>query len=87
MELVCRHDDAEHLSEEVEKGLQLLREDYREAFVLFHEQGLSYEQISQAIGRPLGTVKTWIHRARAELMDYLIQRDVLPENEHVVRAV
>ena len=87
VEPVCRHDDAKQLSEEVEKGLQLLREDYREAFVLFHEQGLSYDQISEAIGRPLGTVKTWIHRARAELMEYLIQRDVLPENEHVVRAV
>lgn len=80
-------DDAVQLAEEVQRGLLLLRHDYREAFVLFHEHGLSYEQIAHALERPLGTIKTWIHRARAELMEYLIQRRVLPECEHVVRAV
>ena len=70
------------------KACNSSREDYREAFVLFHEQGLSWSQISDAMGRPLGTVKTWIHRGSCSgLVEYLIQRDVLPENEHVVRAV
>jgi RNA polymerase sigma-70 factor, ECF subfamily len=80
-------EDARHLAEEVAKGLQLLRWEYREAFVLFHEQGLCYEEIAEITQRPLGTVKTWIHRARRELMDYLVQRDVLPESDHVVRDV
>jgi len=86
-EPVCRQGNAAQLFEELAKGLQLLRDDYREAFVLFHDQGLSYEQIAQVIGRPLGTVKTWIHRARRELMAYLIERELLPECEHVVRDV
>lgn len=79
--------DASHLAEEVAKGLQRLRCEHREAFVLFHEHGLSYEQIAEMNQRPLGTIKTWIHRARRELMDYLVERDVVPESEHVLRDV
>jgi RNA polymerase sigma-70 factor (ECF subfamily) len=80
-------DDAAHLTEEVEHGLRLLRDEYRESFILFHEHGFSYEQIAQHLHRPLGTVKTWIHRARKELMEYLLQKEVVPEYEHVVRDV
>lgn len=35
-----------------------------EALVLRDVQDLSYEEIAQALGVPLGTVKAWIHRAR-----------------------
>lgn len=80
-------EDARQLAEEVSKGLQRLRLEYREAFVLFHEHGLCYEEIAEIIQRPLGTVKTWIHRARRELMEYLIERKALPESEHAVRNV
>lgn len=45
-----------------------LRDDYRLVFVLFHEQGQSYEEIATAVGRPVGTVKTWLHRARLEIL-------------------
>ena len=37
-------------------------QEYRQAFVLFHEQELSYSEIAQALGCPVGTVKTWVHR-------------------------
>jgi DNA-directed RNA polymerase specialized sigma24 family protein len=43
---------------------------------MYHEQGLSYEEIAEALGRPIGTVKTWLHRARAELADDLARRGV-----------
>ena len=33
-------------------------------FTLYHEQNLPYEEIAQALNRPVGTVKTWLHRAR-----------------------
>ena len=45
-------------------------------FTLFHEQNLAYDDIASAVGRPVGTVKTWLHRARAELADHLSRRGV-----------
>jgi len=78
---------AGHLAEEVAQGLQSLRPDYREAFVLFHENELSYEEIAAAIKRPLGTIKTWIHRARRELIQYLVDREVIAESCNAVRSV
>jgi RNA polymerase sigma-70 factor, ECF subfamily len=48
---------------------------YREVFVLSALQHLSYEQISEIIGRSLPSIKTDIHRARLEVRkrvkDYL----------------
>lgn len=75
------------LAEEVRRGLARLRDEYREVFVLFHEQGLSYDQIAEAVERPLGTVKIWIHRARKELTRYLVQRGVVTESNNAVRPV
>src|SRR5688500_12791387 len=70
---------ARHLAEEVHLALTEVREDYRQAFVLFHEQELSYAEIALAMEVPLGTVKTWVHRARRELIDLLRRRGVVPE--------
>lgn len=68
---------AKQLAEEVELALGSLRAEYREAFVLFHEHELSYAQIAEALGRPIGTVRTWIHRARRELIQFLQAREVV----------
>ena len=73
--------DAYHLEEEISLALRQLRPDYRQAFLLFHEQGLSYEQIARILRCPLGTVKTWIHRARHELAARLQQREVVTRYE------
>ncbi len=59
------------LSEELTRALRTLRVDHREAFVLFHEQELSYEQIARRLDCPVGTVKTWIHRGRERLRHLL----------------
>jgi RNA polymerase sigma-70 factor (ECF subfamily) len=66
--------DPNDLAAELERALGRLRPGYRVVFVLFHEQGLPYEEISAAIDRPLGTVKTWLHRARLELAEDLARR-------------
>ena len=68
--------DPDDLAGEIERALNILRPDYRLVFVLFHEQNLSYEEIARAVTRPVGTVKTWLHRARAELAEYLSRRGV-----------
>jgi RNA polymerase sigma-70 factor (ECF subfamily) len=73
------HRPAQHLAEEVQLALATLRVEYRQAFVLFHEQELSYAQIAVAMEVPLGTIKTWVHRARRELIEQLRKRGAIPE--------
>ncbi len=68
--------DPDDLSGELERALDRLRPEYRLVFVLFHEQGLPYEEIAESIERPVGTVKTWLHRARGELAEHLGRRGV-----------
>ena len=68
---------ARQLTEEVEMALDRLRDQYRHAFVLFHQQELSYAQIARVLKCPIGTVRTWIHRARRELIGHLQTREVV----------
>ena len=65
------------LQEEVELGLQQLRAEHRQAFLLFYEQELSYAEIAEVMQCPVGTIKTWIHRARQELIQFLTTRGTL----------
>ncbi len=51
----------------LERAIGGLRADYREAVVLRYVEGLSYEEIAEALMQPLGTVKTNLHRARKQL--------------------
>ncbi len=81
------HAAAKNLAEEVELALETLREEYRQAFLLFHQHELSYQEISEALDCPLGTVKTWVHRARRELIARLAQRGVVQELKNEVRRV
>ena len=45
--------------------------EYRAAVVLCDIEGLSYEEIAVTLGVKLGTVRSRIHRARAQLRDAL----------------
>ena len=83
----CELNDARNLAEEVERALENLRSEYRQAFLLFHQHELSYAQISATLGCPLGTVKTWVHRARRELIGQLKERGVVQELRHAMRRV
>ena len=76
-----------NLAEEVKVALSYLREEYRQALVLFHEQQLGYAEIAEVLDCPVGTVKTWVHRARRELADHLRRRGVLEETDHAVRRI
>lgn len=67
----------DHLQEEVDLALSGMRTEYRKAFQLFHEQELSYAEIADALKCPLGTVKTWVHRARREIAAQLCRREVV----------
>ena len=68
---------AQLLAEELELALQGIRADYRQAFELFHQHQLEYQEIANELDIPLGTVKTWVHRARQEIVQKLAQREVV----------
>jgi RNA polymerase sigma-70 factor (ECF subfamily) len=70
-------DDAAELLREIEAALHDLRPEYREVFVLFHQQGHPYEDIAEVLERPVGTIKTWLHRARMEMLDRLQRRGMI----------
>jgi RNA polymerase sigma-70 factor (ECF subfamily) len=55
--------------------------DQRITFVLSDIQGLSYEEIADATGASLGTVKSRLSRARAKLRDALLAHEELLPNE------
>jgi RNA polymerase sigma factor (sigma-70 family) len=74
-------DDSAELRAEIRAAVDALRGEYREVFVLFHEQGQSYEEIAQVVDRPVGTVKTWLHRARLELLERLRTRGLVPDEQ------
>lgn len=75
---------AKQLNEELQLGLLQLRMEYRQAFVLFHEHEMSYQEIADILSSPLGTIKTWVHRARQELIQFLTRRGVIAEAQHAV---
>jgi RNA polymerase sigma-70 factor (ECF subfamily) len=63
--------DPNDLAGELERAIGELRPEYRLVFVLYHQQNLSYDEIALSVSRPVGTVKTWLHRARAQLAERL----------------
>ncbi len=71
-------DDSTELAGEIRAAVDCLRDEYREVFILFHELGRSYEEIGEVVGRPVGTVKTWLHRARLEILERLRSRGLIP---------
>lgn len=59
------------LGTEIERAIGTLRPEYRTAIILCHVEGRPYDEIAQIMDVPLGTVKTFIHRARNELRKQL----------------
>ncbi|HSM36746.1 MAG TPA: sigma-70 family RNA polymerase sigma factor [Longimicrobiales bacterium] len=59
------------LGDALEAALASLRPEYRTAIVLWHMEDRPYEEIADIMDIPLGTVKTYIHRARKELRNRL----------------
>lgn len=55
----------------VEEAMNSLPPAYRSALVLRHVEGLSYEEIAETLGLPMGTVKARIHRGRERLQQKL----------------
>lgn len=63
--------EAKELGAAIEAAIGHLRPEYRSCIMLRHVEGRSYEEIASTLDLPLGTVKTYIHRARHELRQAL----------------
>lgn len=63
--------EAKELGSAIERAIQQLRPEYHACIMLRHVEGRSYEEIAATLDLPLGTVKTYIHRARHQLRDAL----------------
>lgn len=63
--------EAKELGGEIEQAIATLRPEYRACILLRHVEGRPYEEIAEMLDLPLGTVKTYIHRARGELRQAL----------------
>lgn len=70
LELLTRRKTAETLSEATEA----LPDPYRTIVTMYHAEMLSYEEISDALRIPIGTVKSRLNRARLALAQMLAHR-------------
>ena len=66
--------DERHLDGDIQAALRDLPPEYRAAVVLCDIEGLSYEEIAATLGVKLGTVRSRIHRGRAQLRTALEHR-------------
>lgn len=79
IELISREPAAPALIETAEemaavrKAVKALPERQREAIALYAFEQMSYQEIGQVLGVPINTVKSLIHRARANLARSLAQ--------------
>jgi RNA polymerase sigma-70 factor (ECF subfamily) len=66
--------DDRHLDSDIAAALADLPPEYRAAVVLCDIEGLTYEEIADVLGVKLGTVRSRIHRGRAQLRAALEHR-------------
>ena len=66
-----QHVENVELGGQIEEAVARLRPEYRTVILLRHIEGYSYDEIAEIMDVPIGTVKTFIHRARGELRDRL----------------
>ncbi len=66
--------DDTHFDDDVQRALDALAPQFRAAVVLCDIEGLSYEEVATTLGIKLGTVRSRIHRGRAQLREALAHR-------------
>lgn len=64
---------ARSLPTDIQRALLSLPEDFRVAVVLCDVVGLQYDEIADDLGIPIGTVRSRIHRGRAQLRELLVR--------------
>ncbi|NLG23057.1 MAG: RNA polymerase sigma factor SigE [Actinomycetales bacterium] len=78
--------DVTHLDDDVQRALAALSPQFRAAVVLSDIEGYSYEEVAQTLGIKLGTVRSRIHRGRAQLREALAHRAPQPRRVPVTHS-
>jgi RNA polymerase sigma-70 factor, ECF subfamily len=73
----ARFSDLE-LRDRLEKAMAQLPAQYRLVLAAHYLQGVQYEDLAEALGLPLGTLKTQLHRAKRRLRQLLVQEPGAP---------
>jgi RNA polymerase sigma-70 factor (ECF subfamily) len=60
---------------DLRRALAELPTKYRDVLILYYFEERSYQQVSEALGIPIGTVKTYLHRAKICLRDAVTRRN------------
>jgi RNA polymerase sigma-70 factor (ECF subfamily) len=72
------------LSDEVTTALQSLPEDFRTVLILCDIEQLTYEEISEFLNCPIGTVRSRLHRGRKmleeKLRDYAVELGIIGDD-------
>lgn len=61
---------------QLELYLDMMTPKYRKLIELRYFKDLSYDEISEELGLPMGTIKTQIHRARTQLSEFINERGI-----------
>ena len=74
--------DRRMVAAEIQRALDTLPDDHRMMIVLADLEELSYREIADVVGCPIGTVMSRLHRARkamqAQLMDHAVELGLAP---------
>jgi RNA polymerase sigma-70 factor (ECF subfamily) len=62
------------LMEAYERALSGLSPELRAVFILHETEGMSYRDVAETLGCPIGTVMSRLHRARVKILDELRER-------------
>jgi len=57
--------------------LETLPADRRAALLLYHNDGRSYQEIAEVLGKPVGTIRWLIHEARAAMASHLERHEAV----------
>lgn len=63
--------ETQELEEAIQHCIAVLPEEFRAIVIMVDVQGFDYAEASQAVGKPLGTIKSRLARARLRLRDCL----------------
>lgn len=66
--------DQQFAAEAVRSAIETLPAAYRQVISLYYWDNFSYEEIAEITGHPVGTIRTWLHRAKQSLRKELYGR-------------
>ena len=63
--------------EQLQQALQLLTPEHRAIIILRHMEEFAYEEMAEILEISVGTVRSRLHRARAQLLEHL--KEIMPD--------